>query len=148
MLGSSHGPHPRWICRPSPTSAGREPQGALRFGRTGNRRLLLVPGRTAPCSGTKGRYHRPSSPSTVVNICYSRSFPIRVQQLTRIPTDSLNHEVLYSLKSQTGERAMRRFLIPLVFVLPITLAAVIPVAASGDADTKDHSGAECGFSNA
>ena len=43
---------------------------------------------------------------------------------------------------------MRKFLIPLVFVLLITLAAVIPVAASGDADTKDHSGAECGFSNA
>ena len=45
---------------------------------------------------------------------------------------------------------MRRFLIPLVFVLLITLAAVIPVAAGGDSDAnpaKDHGGSECPFSH-
>ncbi len=40
---------------------------------------------------------------------------------------------------------MRRFLIPLVFVLLITLAAVIPVAASGDGDAKDHTDKECSY---
>lgn len=42
---------------------------------------------------------------------------------------------------------MRRFLIPLVFVLLITLAAIVPVAASGDGDAKDHGGTECPFSH-
>ena len=43
---------------------------------------------------------------------------------------------------------MRRFVIPIVFVLLITLAAVVPVAAGGDGDAKEnHSGKECGYSN-
>ena len=38
---------------------------------------------------------------------------------------------------------MRRILIPLVFVALLTIAAVIPAAASGPNDTKDLSGSGC-----
>ena len=40
---------------------------------------------------------------------------------------------------------MRRILIPLVFAALLTIAAVIPAAASGPTDTKDLSGSACEF---
>lgn len=42
---------------------------------------------------------------------------------------------------------MRRFVIPLVFVVLIVLAGALPVAASsGNSNTPDHVGKQCAFS--
>ena len=38
---------------------------------------------------------------------------------------------------------MRRILIPLIFAALLTVAAVIPAAASGPNDVKEQSGAGC-----
>ena len=38
---------------------------------------------------------------------------------------------------------MRRFLVPLVFVLLVTLAAVLPAAASTPEESPTHSGQNC-----
>ena len=38
---------------------------------------------------------------------------------------------------------MRRFLVPLVFVALLTIAAVVPVAASGPDASPFHSSGEC-----
>ncbi len=41
---------------------------------------------------------------------------------------------------------MRRILVPLVFVLLVTLAAVVPAAASAPVEAPSHSGPACGGS--
>ncbi len=40
---------------------------------------------------------------------------------------------------------MRRILIPLVFPALLTVAAIMPAAASGPDDTKEYSGSGCDY---
>ncbi len=40
---------------------------------------------------------------------------------------------------------MRRILIPLVFAALLTVAAVMPAAASGPDETKQHTGSGCDY---
>ena len=40
---------------------------------------------------------------------------------------------------------MRRILIPLIFAALLTVAAIVPVAASGPDGTEKHAGSGCDF---
>jgi hypothetical protein len=67
-------------------------------------------------------------------------------RLPRLPIDFLQCLLVkLGLHPTQAGGQMRRILIPLVFAALLTVAAIMPAAASGPDGTEKHSGAGCDF---